>query len=135
MLNEDKIRIMSRCAMYEKSEGKEDIVIHHYFQGDYIRLNTLKTLIGVTIGFLLCFVLYAIINAEYYMENIVTMDLMAFGKEILIIYAVIMAVFAVISIIFYGWKYSDAHKRVLGYYNDLQKLKSMDSENEMEDKK
>ena len=25
MLNEDKIRIMSRCARYEKGQGKEDL--------------------------------------------------------------------------------------------------------------
>ena len=54
MLNEDKIRIMSRCAMYEKAEGKEDLKINRYFQGDYVRLNVLKTLIGATIGFVLC---------------------------------------------------------------------------------
>lgn len=132
MLNEDKIRIMSRCAMYEKAEGKEDIAIHHYFQGDYIRLNMLKTLIGVTIGFIMCFGLYLILNAEYYMENIVGMDLIAFGKEILVGYAIVMIVFAVISIVFYGWKYADAHKRVLWYYKDLQTLETMS--NEMEDK-
>lgn len=133
MLNQDKIRIMSRCAMYEKAEGKEDITIHHYFQGDYIRFNTLKTLIGVTIAFILCMGLYMILNAEYYMENIVTMDLMAFGKEILIIYAIVMVAFALISVIFYAWKYADAHKRVLWYYKDLQTLKSMN--NEMEEEK
>ena len=130
MLNEDKIRIMSRCAMYEKAEGKEDIAIHHYFQGDYIRLNTLKTLIGVTIGFILCFGLYLILNADYYMENIVGMDLMTLGKEILIVYAVVMVVFALISVVFYAWKYADAHKRVLWYYKDLQTIKSMNNETE-----
>lgn len=133
MLNEDKIRIMSRCAMYEKAEGKEDIAIHHYFQGDYIRLNTLKTLIGVTIGFILCFGLYLILNADYYMENIVGMDLMALGKEILIVYAVVMIVFALISVVFYAWKYADAHKRVLWYYKDLQTIKSMNNEMEEEE--
>lgn len=133
MLNEDKIRIMSRCAMYEKAKGKEDIRIHHYFQSDYIRLNTLKTLIGVTFGFVMCFGLYLLINVEYFMNNIVTLDLMSVGKEILIIYGIVMIVFALISILFYGWKYADARKRVRGYYDDIQLLKEMN--NEMEDKK
>ena len=120
MLNEDKIRIMSRCAMYEKRKGKEDIRIHHYFQSDYIRLNTIKTLLGVTIGFAMCFGLYLLLNVEYYMANIFGMDLMAFGKEILIIYGIVMVIFALISILFYGWKYADAHKRVLVYQQDIQ---------------
>lgn len=64
MLNKDKIRIMSRCAMYEKSQGKEDLAINRYYQGDYVRLNTLKTLIGVTIGFILCLGLYIVMKAE-----------------------------------------------------------------------
>ena len=36
MLNEDKIRIMSRCAMYEKGQGKEDLAVNRYYQGDYV---------------------------------------------------------------------------------------------------
>ena len=83
MLNEDKIRIMSRCAMYEKGQGKEDLAVNRYYQGDYVRLNTLKTLIGVTVGFVLCFGLYLVLRAEYYMENIVGMDLMAFARNVL----------------------------------------------------
>ena len=132
MLNEDKIRIMSRCAMYEKSKGKEDIKIHHHFQSDYIRLNTLKTLIGVTIGFAMCLGLYMLLNAEYYMTNLFGMNLTDFVKEILIVYAIVLVVFGVISIVFYGWKYADAHKRVLGYYENIQTLKEMNGE--MEDK-
>lgn len=132
MLNEDKIRIMSRCAMYEKAEGKEDIAINHYFQGDYIRLNTLKTLIGITIGFIMCVGIYVVLNAQYYVENIFKMDIFVLVKDFIIIYIIVLAVFAVISVMFYGWKYADAHKRVLGYYEDLQKIKAMDDEMEEE---
>lgn len=132
MLNEDKIRIMSRCAMYEKAEGKEDIAINHYFQGDYIRLNTLKTLIGITIGFIMCVGIYVVLNAQYYVENIFKMDIFVLVKDFIIIYIIVLAVFAVISVLFYGWKYADAHKRVLGYYEDLQKIKAMDDEMEEE---
>lgn len=130
MLNEDKIRIMSRCAMYEKAEGKEDIVINHYFQGDYIRLNTLKTLIGITIGFIMCVGIYVALNAQYYVENIFKMDIFVLVKDFIIIYVIVLAVFAVISVLFYGWKYADAHKRVLGYYEGLQKIKEMDDQME-----
>lgn len=128
MLNEDKIRIMSRCAMYEKGQGKEDLAINRYYQGDYIRLNTLKTLIGVTIGFVLCFGLYLVIRAEYYMENIVGMDLLAFARSILLYYVIVLVIFAVISIVFYGWKYADTQKRVQWYYQDLKTLEEMDEE-------
>ena len=126
MLNEDKIRIMSRCAMYEKGQGKEDLAVNRYYQGDYVRLNTLKTLIGVTVGFVLCFGLYLVLRAEYYMENIVGMDLMAFARNVLMYYVIVLGIFAVISIVFYGWKYTDTQKRVRWYYQDLKALAEMD---------
>ena len=126
MLNEDKIRIMSRCAMYEKGQGKEALAVNRYYQGDYVRLNTLKTLIGVTVGFVLCFGLYLVLRAEYYMENIVGMDLMAFARNVLMYYVIVLVIFAVISIVFYGWKYTDTQKRVRWYYQDLKALAEMD---------
>ena len=126
MLNEDKIRIMSRCAMYEKGQGKEDLAVNRYYQGDYVRLNTLKTLIGVTVGFVLCFGLYLVLRAEYYMENIVGMDLMAFARNVLMYYVIVLVIFAIISIVFYGWKYTDTQKRVRWYYQDLKALAEMD---------
>lgn len=126
MLNEDKIRIMSRCAVYEKGQGKEDLAVNRYYQGDYVRLNTLKTLIGVTVGFVLCFGLYLVLRAEYYMENIVGMDLMAFARNVLMYYVIVLVIFAVISIVFYGWKYTDTQKRVRWYYQDLKALAEMD---------
>lgn len=92
MLNEDKIKIMSRCAMYEKGQGKDDLQINRYYQGDYVRLNTLKSLIGVTIGFILCFGFYLVLRAEYYMENIVGMDLWAFGKSVLKYYVLVLII-------------------------------------------
>lgn len=126
MLNEDKIRIMSRCAMYEKAEGKEDIAINHYFRGDYIRLNTLKTLIGVTIGYILCVGIYMVLNAQNYMENILKMNLFGLLKGFLAVYVIVLIVFGIISVLFYGWKYADAHQRIAGYYEDLQTLNEMD---------
>lgn len=125
MLNEDKIKIMSRCAMYEKGQGKDDLQINRYYQGDYVRLNTLKSLIGVTIGFILCFGFYLVLRAECYMENIVGMDLWAFGKSVLKYYVLVLIIFAVISVLFYGWKYADAEKRVRWYYKDLKSLEDI----------
>ena len=46
MLNEEKIRIMTRAAIYEQGKGEEDIKITSYSRSDYIRYNMLKTLIG-----------------------------------------------------------------------------------------
>ena len=63
-----------------------------------------------TIGFILCLGLYIVMKAEYYMENIVGMDFWALARGILKYYVIVLIVFAVISILFYGWKYADTQK-------------------------
>ena len=55
-----------------------------------------------------------------------------FGKSILKYYVIVLIIFAVISILFYGWKYADTQKRVRWYYKDLQ---SLDEINDGSDKK
>ena len=53
MLNEERIRLMTRMAAYEEHEGKKDIAISGYFRGDYISFQLLKSAIYATVGFAL----------------------------------------------------------------------------------
>ena len=53
MLDQKKIRLMTRAAIYEKENGEEDLKITSYYQKDYSSLNTWITLIWITIGFVL----------------------------------------------------------------------------------
>ena len=48
MLNEERIRLMTRMAAYEEHEGKKDIAISEYFRGDYISFQLLKSAIYAT---------------------------------------------------------------------------------------
>ena len=50
MLNNRKVRLMTRLAIYEQTEGKEDVRISKYFRTDYVRLNVLKSIVAVTVG-------------------------------------------------------------------------------------
>ena len=49
MVNEDKVKLMTRLASYESGEGKKDIAILNYFRGDYIGFQVLKSIISATI--------------------------------------------------------------------------------------
>lgn len=48
MLNDRKIRLMTKLALYERKEGKEDIKLSKYYRTDYVRLQVLKTVVAVT---------------------------------------------------------------------------------------
>ncbi|MDF2593610.1 MAG: hypothetical protein K0S75_3076, partial [Clostridia bacterium] len=42
MLNTNKVRLMTKLALYETKEGKEDIRLSKYYKTDYVRYQVIK---------------------------------------------------------------------------------------------
>ena len=116
---------MTRMASYEEHEGKKDISIIHYFRGDYIGFQVLKSVIAGTISFLALFAVYVFYNFEELMQDIYKMDLLEFGKSIVILYLCVVGAYGVISYVMFASKYSRARKSLKHYYDNLKKLSNM----------
>ena len=125
MINEEKVIVMTRLASYEAHKGKKDIAIINYFRGDYIGFQVLKSVIGATISFFALFAVYVFYNFEQLMEDIYKMDLLSFGKSIIILYLCTVGAYGVISYVLFASKYSKARKSLKHYYDNLKKLSSM----------
>lgn len=125
MINESRIKLMTRLAAYESSEGKKNMSIGTYFRGDYISGQIMKSIIYGTVAFALVFALYLLYDAEKLMESIYEIDLMGFGKELLIRYLVFIGVYSVITYIVYAVRHRRARRKLRIYYNNLRRLDSM----------
>jgi len=125
MLNEDRIKLMTKMAAYEEREGKRDIPISKYFRIDYVTLNLLKTVISSTIAFCLIVALWVLYRAEYFMANIHKMDLLSLGKSVFKYYAIFMVVYLAIAYFVYMIKYSNAKNGVRKYYGLLKRLSKL----------
>ena len=125
MINEEKVILMTRLASYESNEGKKDISIVNYFKGDYIGFQILKSVIAATISFLALFGVYAFYNFEELMQNIYKMDLLGFGKDVIILYLCTVGAYGVITYVLFTYKYNKAKKNLRNYYSNLKKLAGM----------
>ncbi len=125
MINEEKVILMTRLASYEANEGKKDISIVNYFKNDYIGFQILKSVIAATISFFALFGVYICYNFEALMQEIYKMDLLGFGKSVIIMYLCAVGAYGVISYVVYAAKYSKAKKSLRNYYSNLKKLASM----------
>lgn len=125
MINEEKVILMTEMASYESGKGKKDISILNYFRGDYIGFQVLKSVIAATFSFLAIFAVYLFYNFETLMQNIYKMDLMAFGKSVIILYLCMVGGYGVISYVVYATKYNRAKKSLKIYYSNLKMLGSM----------
>ncbi|MCI8299123.1 MAG: hypothetical protein HFI69_02030 [Lachnospiraceae bacterium] len=130
MLNEERIRLMTKMVCYEEGEGKEYIPVKQYYRRDYVGVEMLKTFITSTIAFgilCLCWILYE-------MENIADIlggrDLVDFGISVLIKYAVFAAVYQIIAFLVYNRRYTRATASVRKYYYTLRKVQKLQEKEE-----
>lgn len=122
MLNENKIKMMTKMAIYEKKEGSEMVKKANYFKSDYITFGILKTLITTTIAYLLMIVLYVLFNFDDLLNNINSLDYIAIGRRTAICYFALLVVFALISGLVYKVRYEKSRKELKKYYSRLNKL-------------
>ena len=76
MLNEERIKLMTKMACYEQNEGRKNVSIGGYFRGDYIALQVIKSLMSATIAFCILFGLFIMYDFEVFMGDLYKMDLL-----------------------------------------------------------
>ena len=122
MVNEEKVKVMTKIAMYEQGEGKKYLPISKYYRSDYIGLALIKNFFLVTIGYLLLVAAVAVYYVEYLMDNIHKMNLVAVGIYIIAGYVAALIVYSALTYIQYSVKYYKAKKSVRKYYGELTDL-------------
>ncbi|MBQ8591699.1 MAG: hypothetical protein IJ485_02980 [Lachnospiraceae bacterium] len=125
MLNEERIKLMTQMASYEDNDGKKNVAIGSYFRGDYISLQVMKAVISATMAFGIICAMYVFYDFETFMQNIYKIDLLVFGKKILLLYVIFVAVYALLSYIIYAYRYNKARASLKRYYNHLKELSAM----------
>ncbi len=122
MLNENKVKMMTKMAIYEKNEGSEMIKTAKYYKSDYVALGILKSLIATTFAFIIIFILYAFCNAEGIVANINELDYVALGRKVAAYYIGLIVAFSIISGFVYSYKYDKSRKGLKKYFSRLNKL-------------
>lgn len=70
MLNESKVKLMTRMAMYESKQGEEDFKISSYYKKDYRSFHTIATIIWVTVGYAVAVGIGVIAFLDELMKNL-----------------------------------------------------------------
>ena len=117
MINEEKVKIMTKLAMYEQGKGRKYLPVSKYYRSDYIGLALIKNFFLVTIGYCLSVAAVAVYFGEYLLENIHRMNLVTLG-----IYLIVLVAYSVLTYIQYSVQYYRAKKSVREYYSQLTEL-------------
>ncbi|MCI6812463.1 MAG: hypothetical protein PUI41_11555 [Lachnospiraceae bacterium] len=130
MINEKRVKLMTRMAAYEDGEFRRHKAVIGFFRSDYISLQMVKTVIATTIAYAILFGLYLMYDFEKFMKEIYQMDVFQFIKTVVILYLVMLAVFMLITYVVSLYRYNRSLQSTRLYYGNLKKLSQFYQEEE-----
>lgn len=122
MIRTNKVKIMTRAAIFEKKEENRALYVSRFFQNDYIIYGMLKSAISLTFAFAFGACMWVIYHAEELMTEKSVSDLFALGKELVGWYLAGFGYLFIDFLVVYWVRYHDARKRLKDYRSNLRKL-------------
>lgn len=122
MVDEEKVILMTRLAMYEQSTGREDLEKGKYFKRDYVKYNCLRTLVTTTVLFCIIVASYVYYNIGTIVENLADMDYLSIAYKIIVAYGISCVAFMLAAWFLYSYRYSKAKPNIIKYNQNLKKL-------------
>ena len=121
---------MTRLAIYEKGEGKEDLKLNKYFRRDYLRARMLGSFVAVTVGFVFTVGLVILYNMDFFVSNAVNIDYMLLMKQLVAVYVMLLVIGVMASLVFGMLHYNHSRNKLGKYFRMLRRLRSIYNEEE-----
>lgn len=122
MLNEERIRLMTDIAFYEKQNGRRMKGVTSYFKSDYISRHLIRGFLNYTISFVLLFVIWVLFNMDVFLSTIGLDALVSLGKKTAVFYFLGMAFYLGLLSVVYGHRYETEARKIRIYTAKLKHL-------------
>ncbi len=122
MLNEDKIKLMTGIAMFEKKEGKKISPANHRFRSDYISGHMLLGFFSYTVCYALCASAWILYNSETLLNVVDLEEIGDILKTGVVLYATGLFLYLLITWLIYRKRYEYARRGVNVYLAKLKRL-------------
>lgn len=135
MLDEKRIRQMTKLAFFEKKEEKNALRIGRDFRRDYIGKELLKNFFLASIGYILVLAVAVLYHIEWLVDEIDTIDLQFAAGCLIASYLCFLAVYSIAVYVISTIRYQGAQKKLKWYGKELDDLQNMYEEQEKSGKK
>lgn len=133
MLNEEKIALMTKMAIYEKGEGRKSFSMSKYYRSDYMSLKIINSVIVTTLAYMIVVAAAVFVNMETLLDQLVEMDFLQIGKDLLLAYGITVAVNLVMTYVIYRVRFQKYRKGLNEYNGNLKKLYHISKEESAKD--
>ena len=136
MINKDRVRTMTRLAIYEEGQGISDDKMNGYFKNDYIVGHMVGSFVSGTIACLLIALVYCCYHYDTLLIQLFENQLSGLIETAATLYAAFMIFFLAVSFFVYLWRINALKGRLNRYNRRLEHLKeSYEKEDKNADKR
>lgn len=136
MINKDRVRTMTRLAIYEEGQGVADDKMNGYFKNDYIVGHMVGSFVSGTIACLLIALVYCCYHYDTLLIRLFENQLSGLIETAVTLYAAFMIFFLAVSFFVYLWRINALKGRLNRYNRRLEHLKeSYEKEDKNADKR
>ena len=125
MLDEDKIRVMTKLAVFDKEKGTQAEIASRYYKNDYISYHMIWTAIFVTFAYLFIIGLLVFCRMEYYINHLQELNIVTVAVSVGTVYICFLIMMEVIAFIIYRGRYRRAVKYLKEYCRNLKELEKI----------
>ena len=122
MLNEAKIKIMTKAAVFEEKQKKKALHINQYYKFDYVTYHIIKCVLGATVCYGLFVLMWVLYDAERLLTEFSVDRLFQLGEMVLLGYVAFALLYGIIAGLIYSARYDQAMKKMRPYMTNLKRL-------------
>lgn len=125
MLDEKKVKLMTRLAFYEQTQGKEDFKVSAYYRKDYASLHTICSIIWITIGYACAIGLILLAGLDSFLGRMTGGWMLMLMGAVILGYIALVIIYGIISSHIFNKRHRESRQRVKKYNHDLARLLKM----------
>ncbi len=122
MVDNEKVRIMTRIAIYEKNNEHEGLALAKFFREDYIKYNLLKTLVTSTFCFWTFVAVSVLVDFEKYLSEFGSSNYFKVVSKLMRDYCIFLLIFEIVAFVAYSYRYFKAKPGLVEYNGNLRRL-------------
>lgn len=125
MLNEERVKHMTKLAFYETKGGSEDLKVSFCYKKKYIRHNVLWSALWMTIAYIALLVLFVVTFMNGLLSELSTQQLSLIILSFLGIYLILLIAYIRYATNIYRRVHARAYHRMKKFKQDLEQLENM----------
>jgi len=125
MLNEARIKHMTKMAFYETKGGNEDFKVSSYYKKDYIGFHIFWSILWMTIAYIAFVTIVVVTFMGGLFEKMTSQQLTLIALSFLGIYIILLIVYVRYTKHIHKRKHARAYHRVKRFKDELEQLEKM----------